>query len=88
MKVITAIFLAGFSCLSMANEQLADGSQAEQGKVVKYSYGMDLDIAKVVKSADLQGFCGIQPVQMTYRDTAGEHHTVEYLTHGSACGNG
>lgn len=46
--------------------------------IVRYQYGMKLDIAKVVRlSPDLKA-CGVTPQLMTYEDSKGELKTVKY----------
>lgn len=88
MKVLTALVLAGFSCLSLANEQSANTEHAMHGKVSQYTYGMDLDISEVIHTTDLQDACGVVPAQMTYEDQQGQRHTIEYQVMGNGCSNG
>jgi hypothetical protein len=54
---------------------------------VPYAYGMHLDIAKVVHITPTANVCGPTPVQMTYRDSHGETHILEYSVIGSGCTN-
>ena len=88
MKVLTALILAGFSCLSMAGEQVANTDQAGQPQVEQYNYGMKLDIAKVISTTEVPNVCAVVPTQMTYIDHQGQQHTVEYLVMGNGCSNG
>jgi Protein of unknown function (DUF2790) len=43
-----------------------------------YEYGMKLDIAKVVSQSEGVEVNGIIPMQMTYQDSRGERHTLQY----------
>jgi len=52
-----------------------------------YAYGMHLDIAKVIHITPTADVCGPTPVQMTYRDSHGETHILEYSVIGSGCTN-
>ncbi|WP_397448037.1 DUF2790 domain-containing protein [Pseudomonas sp. NA-150] len=45
-----------------------------------YQYGMKLDIAQVVSQTESQDVNGITPVQLTYRDSQGVQHVLEYNT--------
>jgi hypothetical protein len=56
-------------------------------EAVPYVYGMHLDIAKVIYITPTADVCGPVPVQMTYRDTHGETHILEYSVVGSGCTN-
>jgi hypothetical protein len=54
---------------------------------VPYAYGMHLDIAKVVNITPAVDVCGPTPVQMTYKDSHGDSHILEYSVIGSGCTN-
>lgn len=45
---------------------------------VHYQYGMKLDIAKVVSQSEGVEVNGIIPMQLTYQDSHGDRHTVQY----------
>ncbi|MDB6144654.1 MAG: putative secreted protein [Pseudomonas sp.] len=83
MKALLMFLLAGVSAVSMAGEV-----QAQQSAVEQYSYSMKLDIAKVISMTDVSAVCGTTPVDMTYLDSSGQQHTVEYLVVGGGCNNG
>lgn len=55
--------------------------------VPHYQYGMHLDIAHVVKTTPVANVCGPTPVQMTYSDSHGGTHTLEYDVIGNGCTN-
>lgn len=46
--------------------------------VVEYKYGMDLDIAKVVRLSPEAKTCAVMPQLMTYEDSKGDLKTVQY----------
>jgi hypothetical protein len=48
---------------------------------------MHLDIAQVVNITPAADVCGPTPVQMTYRDSHGDTHVLEYSVLGSGCTN-
>ncbi|MGV8920698.1 MAG: DUF2790 domain-containing protein [Pseudomonas sp.] len=48
--------------------------------VAHYQYAMNLDISKVVNQAEGQDVNGITPVQLTYQDSRGVQHVLEYNT--------
>lgn len=60
----------------------AFGAQAEENKSTEnatpYQYGMKLDIAKVVSQIHEDEVNGVVPVLLTYQDSKGAKHTVEY----------
>lgn len=61
-------------------------AQAQDGAVA-YQYGMDLDIAQVVHITPVADVCGPTPVEMTYLDSKGVTHILQYSEFGSGCSN-
>ncbi|AWY44029.1 DUF2790 domain-containing protein [Pseudomonas putida] len=63
---------------------------AEENKspVETYSYGTHLDIKKVIAVSDVPNECGPVPAQMTYEDSNGQRHVVQYQIMGNGCSNG
>ncbi|MDU8359508.1 DUF2790 domain-containing protein [Pseudomonas syringae group sp. J309-1] len=55
----------------------ADKNQALPG-IVKYEYGMKLDVEKVVRMSSASKVCGVNPQLMTYEDSNGALNTVKY----------
>jgi hypothetical protein len=47
-------------------------------KVVEYKYGMNLDIAKVVRTSPELRECKVIPQLMTYEDSNGDLKTLQY----------
>ena len=72
--------LCAFTCLA-ANAQAPAGGTA-------YQYGMKLDIAQVLdlKEPD-QPLCKVVHAQMTYKDSGGEVHQLNYLKLAQVCSN-
>jgi hypothetical protein len=61
---------------------------ADKSPVETYAYSTRLDIQKVISVTDVSDKCGATPVQMTYQDSQGQQHVIEYLGVGIACTNG
>ena len=83
MKHLIAIFLAGFATVALANE--TSTSSAQQPAVEQYTYGSNLDIAKVISLSKIPNVCEVVPAQMTYEDHQGQRHTIEYQVMGDGC---
>ncbi|WP_207886610.1 DUF2790 domain-containing protein [Pseudomonas sp. 30_B] len=60
-------------------------SPEQMAEVKQYTYGMNLDIAKVVAVTPMSSDCGVVPVQMRYEDSFGDLQTVEYRAERVAC---
>ncbi|MGF6287750.1 DUF2790 domain-containing protein [Pseudomonas silensiensis] len=56
--------------------------------VETYTYDTKLDIQKVIKVTDIAGECGPVPAQMTYEDSKGQRHILQYQVMGTGCSNG
>lgn len=68
-------WLVGLALVS----QWAVADETEQ-----YSYGAELDIAKVIAISAPQG-CAVGEASMTYLDSQGETHTLTYRRQGEDC---
>ncbi|EUB75277.1 Protein of unknown function DUF2790 [Pseudomonas sp. GM41(2012)] len=53
-----------------------------------YTYDMKLDIQKVITVSDIPDQCGPVPAQMTYEDSQGQRHILQYQVMGTGCSNG
>ena len=84
-----AIFLA-LSCIGA--QAFAEESQAkvsrDQTPVETYSYGSKLDVKKVISVTDVPPECGPVSAQMTYEDSQGQRHVLQYQVMGTGCSNG
>ncbi|KAF1054335.1 MAG: hypothetical protein GAK43_00931 [Stenotrophomonas maltophilia] len=52
---------------------------------VAYHYGMNLDVAKVISIEQPNDRCEISTAKMTYRDSQGQLHVLEYLRQTPKC---
>ncbi|WP_110950711.1 DUF2790 domain-containing protein [Pseudomonas bohemica] len=90
MKYLAFAALSLFSVFASANE-LADASASAPSQVEQYNRHKGLDVAKVtsVKSAqDPEKVDGLVKTDMTYVDSAGVTHNLEYTTMGYGRQNG
>ena len=94
-SVVFAVSMACFSSLVMAEDfeiDVQSDSALEQGDTVlpveEYNYDMELDIDHVISIEGNYDACGMVPVQMTYEDSQGKQHRVQYIVMGSGCSNG
>ncbi|MBA4361881.1 MAG: DUF2790 domain-containing protein [Pseudomonas sp.] len=56
-----------------------------QDAAVAYQYGMSLDIAHVVAITPTADVCGVVPVEMTYQDSKGTTHILQFSEFGTGC---
>jgi hypothetical protein len=56
--------------------------------VETYTYDTKLDIQKVITVTDIPDQCGPVPAQMTYEDSHGQRHILQYQVMGTGCSNG
>ena len=84
-----AIFLAlgTVGALAFADESHST-SATSKTPVENYTYETKLDIKKVITITDIADQCGPVPVQMTYEDSHGQQHVLQYLVMGTGCSNG
>ena len=52
----------------------------------RYVYGMPLDIHKVVAITEPAGVCGVVTAQLTYDDSHGVRHVLDYRKWSNGCG--
>jgi hypothetical protein len=81
MKNLIALVLAGFATLAVAGET----SSVQQPVTEQYSYGTKLDIARVISLSTIPDVCEVVPATMTYEDSQGQRHTLEYQAMGDGC---
>jgi hypothetical protein len=84
-----AIFLAlgGLGAQAFADESHSTVA-ASKAPVEIYTYGMKLDIKKVITVTDIPDQCGPVPAKMTYEDSHGQQHVMQYQVMGNGCSNG
>ncbi|HDR2971779.1 DUF2790 domain-containing protein [Pseudomonas aeruginosa] len=88
MKALALMALFACSPLLMAAGAQDQPASQQENAVEEYAYGMQLDVARVISSTDTSNACGIVPTRMTYEDSNGQKHTVEYQVWGNGCTGG
>lgn len=86
MKALLVLVLGSVCGAAMAAEQANNG--AEQIPVEQYSYSQHLDIVKVLSMSEIPNVCEVVPARMTYEDSQGRKHILEYRVMGNGCSNG
>ncbi|WP_285422804.1 DUF2790 domain-containing protein [Pseudomonas sp. efr-133-TYG-103a] len=84
MKPLLFLLLSGLASLAVAGEA---STQTANVSVEKYSYSQNLDIAHVVAVTQVPNVCKVVPVQLTYDDSKGNWHIMEYQVLGNGCTN-
>lgn len=79
MKALPALLFGVFCAAAMADEPLP---------VEQYSYTQHLDISHVISISEIANVCAVVPVRMTYEDSKGQKHILEYRVMGNGCSNG
>ncbi|MDH1932832.1 DUF2790 domain-containing protein [Pseudomonas sp. GD03696] len=70
--------------ISIAASLLFSAQVAAQ-EITVYRYGMKLDIKRVINISDTSHICGVTSSIMTYEDTDGNVHHLQYQVHGGGC---
>ena len=86
MKALLVLVLGSICGAAMADEVANNG--AEQIPVEQYTYSQHLDIAKVISMSEIPNVCEVVPARMTYEDSQGQKHILEYRVMGNGCSNG
>lgn len=84
MKALVALALVAVSSFALADQ----AQDAAKPAVEQYTYGTNLDIAKVISLSKVANVCEIVPATMVYEDHQGQRHTVEYRVMGDGCSQG
>lgn len=87
MKTLIVLALSSLCATAMADEMATDVA-SQQPAVEQYSYSSKLDIAKVISLSEIPNVCEVVPARMTYEDSQGARHTLEYRVMGNGCSNG
>jgi hypothetical protein len=82
-----ALILAGLCTSAFADATSANTSQAHKSRIENYQYSTPLDISHVISTTQPANECAAVPVQMTYENSRGERHVLQYLTMGTGCTN-
>ncbi|NBA98683.1 DUF2790 domain-containing protein [Pseudomonas sp. R5(2019)] len=86
MKALLVLALGSFCASAMADERVSVNNQTVP--VEQYSYSQHLDIAKVISMSEIPNVCEVVPARMTYEDSQGKTHVLEYRVMGNGCYNG
>jgi len=86
MKALIVLALIGMSSIAVAEE--ATTETAQNIAVQQYDYSQHLDIARVIAQSDVPNVCAVVPARMTYEDSQGKRHILEYRIMGNGCSNG
>lgn len=84
MKALLVLVLGSLCGAAMAGE----AKDAKQIPVEQYSYSQHLDIARVISMSEVPNVCEVVPARMTYEDSKGQKHILEYRVMGNGCSNG
>lgn len=84
MKALLVLVLGSLCGAALADE----AKDAEQIPVEQYSYSQHLDIARVISMSEVPNVCEVVPARMTYEDSQGQKHILEYRVMGNGCSNG
>ena len=87
MRALTLLALAGLTPFAFAASQEAAAAD-NQPAVEVYTYGMNLDVARVISTTDVSNICGVSSSFMTYEDHQGRLHRLEYRVLGNGCSDG
>lgn len=72
------IGVLSFAAISAQADEKSSAQNPEH-----YQYGMELDISKVVTQSEGAEVNGVVPVQLTYQDSRGDRHTIQYEVMGA-----
>jgi len=90
MKISKLVMV--FALGVLGTQAFAGESQSTAAKsktpVDTYTYDMKLDIQKVITVSGIPDQCGPVPAQMTYEDSQGQRHILQYQVMGTGCSNG
>lgn len=74
-----------FSLFAIPLMGAALAANAADAAPVVYHYGMQLDVAKVISIKQANDRCEVAPAKMTYADSKGQVHVLEYLRQTEMC---
>lgn len=67
-----------FSVLAATTASANNDPRAESVNPVKYYYGMDLDVRRVISLTDTSDKIGVVPTTLVYEDSQGRIKAVEF----------
>jgi hypothetical protein len=87
LKIAAFLTLGGIAAQAFAGESHSTTATSKT-PVEIYTYETKLDIDKVIAITEIPDECGPVPVQMTYEDSRGQQHVMQYQVMGTGCSNG
>ncbi|MCG4454489.1 MULTISPECIES: DUF2790 domain-containing protein [unclassified Pseudomonas] len=81
-RLIPLMLGATFGVVSAVWAEPPTEQNPEQVQAVDYHYGMSLDIQKVIDITDNSDKVGVVPATITYLDSNGKLHKLNYLELG------
>jgi hypothetical protein len=86
-KLVMVLALGVLGTQAFAGESHSTAADSKT-PVETYTYDTKLDIQKVITVSDIPDLCGPVPAQMTYEDSQGQRHVLQYQVMGTGCSNG
>jgi hypothetical protein len=86
-QIALLLTLASLGAPAFADDPAATAATAN-APVETYTYDSQLDIKRVISVSDIGDQCGPVPAQMTYEDSRGQQHVLQYQVMGTGCSNG
>lgn len=87
LKIALLVALTGVAAQAFSDDTPAP-TAASQIPVESYQYGMQLDIQKIITVSEIANECAPVPAQMTYEDSQGKRHILQYQVMGTGCSAG
>ncbi|WNZ80913.1 DUF2790 domain-containing protein [Pseudomonas sp. P105] len=84
LKVAIFLVIGGVGALTFADES-HPAAAPNKTPVEDYTYGTKLDIKKVITFTGAADQCGPVPAQVTYEDSDGKQHVMQYQVMGAGC---
>jgi hypothetical protein len=85
MKAFLILALIGASGMALADETTT--AATEKTTVEPYEYSQHPDIAHVISTSVIPNVCAVVPARLTYEDSQGKRHIMEYQVMGNGCSN-
>lgn len=70
---------------SLGAQAYAQTEPTQNLAVEQYDYSTRLDVAHVISITEPANECAPVPVQMTYEDSQGQRHVLQYQIMGTGC---
>ncbi|MGL6242303.1 DUF2790 domain-containing protein [Pseudomonas sp.] len=87
LKIALFLALSGIGAHAFADNGQST-AEASKTPIESYTYGTSLDIKKIITMTEIADECGPVPAQMTYEDSKGQRHVLQYQVMGTGCSNG